>query len=88
MRSTIFDSSEKENAAAAEMLITPEMVVASRMESSVGLILGPGCDAARLQIIDHRAQRFQQTTWETPLSSDGEPGAADIHASSKRNIPA
>jgi hypothetical protein len=42
MRSTIFDSSENENAAAAVILKTPEMVVASRMESSVELILSLG----------------------------------------------
>ncbi|WP_274381750.1 hypothetical protein [Noviherbaspirillum saxi] len=34
MRSTIFDSSAKENIAAAVMLRTPATVVASRMESS------------------------------------------------------
>jgi len=39
MRSTIFDNSVNEKTAAAEMLKTPEMVVASRMESSVELIL-------------------------------------------------
>lgn len=41
MRSTIFDNSANEKTAAAEMLKTPEMVVASRMESSVELILSP-----------------------------------------------
>jgi hypothetical protein len=37
--STIFDSSVKEKMAAATMLKTPAMVVASRMEMSVELIL-------------------------------------------------
>ncbi|HTN67436.1 MAG TPA: hypothetical protein VL051_14770 [Burkholderiaceae bacterium] len=53
MRSTIFDNSEKEKTAAALMLKTPEMVVASRIETSVELILGPGkaqAYATRLQI--------------------------------------
>jgi hypothetical protein len=35
MRSTIFDSSEKEKIAAALMLKTPEIVVASRIDTSV-----------------------------------------------------
>jgi hypothetical protein len=39
------DSSANENTAAAEMLTTPAMVVASRMETSVELILRPGGDA-------------------------------------------
>jgi hypothetical protein len=50
IRSTTFDSSEKEKAAAAEMLKTPEIVVASRMDSSVELILCLGVNATRLQI--------------------------------------
>lgn len=50
IRSTIFDSSEKENTAAAEMLITPEMVVASKMEVSVESILSLGKYATKLQI--------------------------------------
>ncbi|MGV3654325.1 MAG: hypothetical protein ACO1N5_08905 [Noviherbaspirillum sp.] len=33
--STAFDSNEKENSAAAEMLMTPASVVANRMENSV-----------------------------------------------------
>ncbi|WP_265415630.1 hypothetical protein [Undibacterium parvum] len=36
MRSTILESSEKEKMAAAEMLNTPAMAVARRMEMSVG----------------------------------------------------
>ena len=39
MRSTIFDSKLYDRKAAAEMLITPAMTVASKMEDSVGLIL-------------------------------------------------
>jgi hypothetical protein len=44
MRSTIFDSRANEKIAAAEMLNTPAIVVASKMESSVGLmaVLGNG----------------------------------------------
>jgi len=38
MRSTIFDSKANENTAAAEMLATPPMVVASRMETRIGSI--------------------------------------------------
>src|SRR3569623_44687 len=38
MRSTMLDNSEKENSAAAVMLTTPAIVVASRMEISVELI--------------------------------------------------
>ncbi|HEU4776423.1 MAG TPA: hypothetical protein VFS95_06320 [Telluria sp.] len=38
MRSTIFDSKANENTAAAEMLATPPMVVASRMEMRIGSI--------------------------------------------------
>jgi hypothetical protein len=38
MRSTIFDKSANENTAAAEMLATPAMVVASRMEIRIGSI--------------------------------------------------
>jgi hypothetical protein len=41
IRSTIFDRSANENTAAAEMLIMPAMVVASRMEMRVGSILTP-----------------------------------------------
>jgi hypothetical protein len=51
MRSTIFDSRENENTAAAEILITPAIVVASSIESSVGLILNLG--ETRQQIINH-----------------------------------
>jgi hypothetical protein len=36
MRSTSFDSSAKENSAAAEMLKTPEIAVVNMMEKSVG----------------------------------------------------
>lgn len=39
IRSTIFDNKENEKIAAAVMLTTPAMVVASRMEISVGEIL-------------------------------------------------
>jgi hypothetical protein len=42
MRSTIFDNSEKENTAAAVILNTPAMVVASRMDNSVVSILSLG----------------------------------------------
>jgi hypothetical protein len=42
MRSTIFDSRANENSAAAEMLTTPAIVVASRIWSRVELILSPG----------------------------------------------
>jgi hypothetical protein len=42
IRSTTFDNSENENSAAAEMLTTPAMVVANRIDSRVELILGPG----------------------------------------------
>lgn len=42
MRSTIFDNSENEKAAAAEMLNTPEMVVASRMDNSAVSIFSLG----------------------------------------------
>jgi hypothetical protein len=42
MRSTTLDNSVNEKAAAAEMLMTPEMVVARRMDSSAESILGPG----------------------------------------------
>lgn len=41
MRSTILDSKANENTAAAEMLTTPAMVVASRMEISVELMASP-----------------------------------------------
>jgi hypothetical protein len=41
MRSTIFDSSANENTAAAVMLNTPAMVVASRMEMRIGSIFRP-----------------------------------------------
>ncbi|QBE63019.1 hypothetical protein [Pseudoduganella lutea] len=41
IRSTTFDSSVKENNAAAEMLATPASVVASRIEMSTGSILEP-----------------------------------------------
>jgi hypothetical protein len=46
MRSTTFDNSENEKTAAAEMLSTPAIMVASRMESSVGSIfsLGGSCN--------------------------------------------
>jgi hypothetical protein len=49
MRSTIFDNRANENSAAAEMLTTPAMVVASRIWSRVELIFGPdglqqGCE--------------------------------------------
>jgi hypothetical protein len=50
IRSTIFASSENEKTAAAEMLITPAMVVASRMEISGESILGLGKYATKLQI--------------------------------------
>ena len=50
MRSTIFDNSVNENTAAAEMLKTPAMVVASRMENSVELMVSPGNHATKLQI--------------------------------------
>jgi len=40
-RSTILDSRANEKIAAAVMLKTPAMVVASRMESKLELILGP-----------------------------------------------
>jgi hypothetical protein len=50
MRSTIFDSSENEKTAAAEILMTPARVVARRMESSVGSILSLGVHATKLQI--------------------------------------
>jgi hypothetical protein len=39
MRSTIFESSVNENAAAAVMLAKPAMVVASRMDMRIGSIL-------------------------------------------------
>jgi hypothetical protein len=42
MRSTIFESRLYEKKAAAEILITPARVVASRMEDSVELIFSPG----------------------------------------------
>ena len=38
-KATIFDSSEKENTAAAEMLTTPAMVVVSRIDNSVELMM-------------------------------------------------
>lgn len=41
MRSTTLDRKAKENTAAAEMLTTPAMVVASRMDDSVELIFCP-----------------------------------------------
>jgi hypothetical protein len=41
MRSTIFESSANENTAAAVMLKTPAMVVASRMDMRIGSILLP-----------------------------------------------
>jgi hypothetical protein len=41
IRSTTRESSVNENSAAAEMLVTPATVVASRMEMSTGSILGP-----------------------------------------------
>lgn len=50
IRSTIFASSENEKIAAAVMLITPAMVVASRMEISGVSILGLGEYATKLQI--------------------------------------
>jgi hypothetical protein len=50
IRSTTFDSSENEKTAAAEMLATPASVVARRMDSSVGSILGLGVHATKLQI--------------------------------------
>jgi hypothetical protein len=40
--STALDSKENEKTAAAEMLRTPAMVVASRIESSVGSIFSLG----------------------------------------------
>ncbi|MBB3119141.1 hypothetical protein [Pseudoduganella violacea] len=49
MRSTTLDSSVNEKIAAAEMLTTPAMVVASRMEIRVGSILEPLCLAHRLE---------------------------------------
>ena len=55
MRSTIFDNSENDSNAAAEILMTPAMVVVSRMETRVELILSPTMDATRLQI---RTQAF------------------------------
>jgi hypothetical protein len=48
MRSTTLDSRVKENRAAAEMLMTPAMVVASSIESSVELILNLGAKGAEL----------------------------------------
>jgi hypothetical protein len=50
IRSTAFDSRENENTAAAEMLRTPAIVVASRMESSVESIFSLGSYATKLQI--------------------------------------
>jgi hypothetical protein len=50
IRSTTFDNRENEKTAAAEMLMTPAMVVASRMENSVGSILSLGDYATKLQI--------------------------------------
>ena len=47
MRSTTFDSSVNEKIAAAQMLTTPAMVVASKMEMSMGSILKPLILAAR-----------------------------------------
>jgi hypothetical protein len=41
MRSTIFDRKPKERNAAAEILIKPPMVVASRMEDRVVSIFNP-----------------------------------------------
>jgi hypothetical protein len=41
MRSTIFDRNPKERNAAAEILINPPMVVASRMEDRVVSIFSP-----------------------------------------------
>jgi hypothetical protein len=41
IRSTIFDSSANENIAAAVMLKTPAMIVASKMEVSIGSMLKP-----------------------------------------------
>jgi hypothetical protein len=41
MRSTIFDRKLKERKAAAEILITPPMVVASKMEDRVVSIFSP-----------------------------------------------
>jgi hypothetical protein len=43
MRSTIFDNSVNEKIAAAVMLKTPAMVVASKMEMSIGSMLKPLC---------------------------------------------
>jgi hypothetical protein len=48
MRSTTLDSRVKENSAAAVMLMTPAMVVASSIESSVELILNLGAKGAEL----------------------------------------
>ncbi|HJW53894.1 MAG TPA: hypothetical protein VJ577_01340 [Burkholderiaceae bacterium] len=53
IRSTIFASRPKENTAAAEMLKTPAKVVASRMESSVELILDPRGNMTTPQIKTH-----------------------------------
>jgi hypothetical protein len=43
IRSTIFDNSVNEKIAAAVMLKTPAMVVASKMELSIGSMLKPLC---------------------------------------------
>jgi hypothetical protein len=50
MRSTTEDSKAKEKIAAAEILRTPAIVVARRMESRVELILSLGVHATKLQI--------------------------------------
>jgi hypothetical protein len=41
IRSTILDSSANENTAAADMLKTPAIVVASKMETNVELMRAP-----------------------------------------------
>jgi len=58
MRSTTLDNSENEKTAAAEMLMTPAMVVASSIESSVGLILNLGVKGGGIKA---RQRRFRQT---------------------------
>ena len=54
MRSTIFDSKANEKIAAAEMLKTPAMVVASKIESRGWLMAGLGARAKWLQIRPQR----------------------------------
>jgi hypothetical protein len=58
MRSTIFDSRVNENTAAAVMLMTPAMVVASSIESSVELMVDLGGKGGGIKA---QPPRFQQT---------------------------